>query len=84
MRVVRRSLLVVAVVAASLGVLPARADVPTTWSDPVNLDAPNEVGSPVAIGMDASGAALAIWLADTGAVERVSSAAPADSAAWAA
>lgn len=71
MRVVRRSLLVVAVVAAFVGVVPARAAVPTTWSDPVNLDAPNEVGRPVAVGMDAAGNALAIWLADTGAAPKV-------------
>jgi hypothetical protein len=70
-RVVRRSLLVVAVVAAFVGALPARADVPTTWSTPVDLEAPPEVGYTAAAGMDAAGTATAIWLADTGTSLRI-------------
>jgi hypothetical protein len=64
-------LLVVMVAAGLLGVVPARAAVstlePPTWSAPVDLDAPNEVGRSAAVGIDADGTATAIWLADTGA-----------------
>jgi hypothetical protein len=65
-RVVRRSLFVVAIVVALLGALPARAVVPTTWSEPVNLDHPEERTYGVSVVMDGSGRALAVWLASTG------------------
>jgi hypothetical protein len=71
LRVVRWSLFVVVVAAALLGAVPARAAVPTTWSQPVDLDRVNEVGGPVGVGIDRSGNALAIWQAQTGTAETI-------------
>jgi hypothetical protein len=70
-RVVGRVTLAAVILAALAGVVPARAAVPTTWTAPLDLDGPNEVGSPVAVGIDAAGTGLAIWLADTGTSTRI-------------
>jgi hypothetical protein len=74
-RVVGRSVLVVILGLGLLGVVPARAAVstldPPTWSAPVDLDRPNEVGAPAAVGMDAAGNATAVWWASTGGPQQV-------------